>query len=628
MRIDFRLRLSNAQISSLKEQLRLAEATQNLDEVKKILALLAYSEGEGKKQIAEEYGVSVNQVQSWIKELLLNEKFKVFTKEVGGKAKPITKSRKNELKKYKATSMFVHDIRKPFAQLKSILASFDHFKTDPSKLQAAKDDIERSMRVAEAMISDILDFTRNSKLETRPESLGQLFDFVIRQVLLDVEPFDISFRYSPKAKFKPLMDKNRLARALTNILLNALEAIVVIGEQTKGEIWVKTKETRIGKMGTVEIVVGNNGPALPQQVVDKMFNLFFTSGKRSGTGLGLASAHKIIGLHGGEVGARNLPQEKGVEFMIKLPASGEVDKFDWQLLPKTGMEIWEESRMSADSDPEITKIIEKEKGPFKVLLLEDDVLYRIYIRNLIEENSTLKGLLILYDAATISEAKEILGAQQIALAIIDIHLGDEENGLDFLKTISPDMPELYIMIHSNQVDDIDSTLVQQLNVNHLVQKPMTAQNLIRFLAAYAEKRNLVPQNTSAICCFFCDDSEIMRIHFDVIVEAFTQETGKGIDVKSYENGESLLAAAQRTLPDLVFTDLNLERGGGVIDGFQIIQAIKKQHPNCIVYLLTNEETDAVLPECVRLGGDGALRVPLSGQDFRRIMARHFSQQTP
>ena len=80
---------------------------------------------------------------------------------------------------------------------------------------------------------------------------------------------------------------------------------------------------------TISIVVKDNGNGIPQKVVNKIFQPFFTTKPTSqGTGLGLSLSYDIIKAHGGEIKVETLSAEaaaqagkegEGTEFIIQLP---------------------------------------------------------------------------------------------------------------------------------------------------------------------------------------------------------------------------------------------------------------------------------------------------------------------
>jgi signal transduction histidine kinase len=71
--------------------------------------------------------------------------------------------------------------------------------------------------------------------------------------------------------------------------------------------------------GKVEISVKDNGNGIPQKVLDKIFQPFFTTKPTGqGTGLGLSLSYDIVKAHGGEIKVETL-EGRGSEFIISLP---------------------------------------------------------------------------------------------------------------------------------------------------------------------------------------------------------------------------------------------------------------------------------------------------------------------
>ncbi|OGQ77180.1 MAG: hypothetical protein A2289_20960 [Deltaproteobacteria bacterium RIFOXYA12_FULL_58_15] len=105
----------------------------------------------------------------------------------------------------------------------------------------------------------------------------------------------------------------QIHQVLLNLLLNAEHAV---GQ--KGEIWVSTATLDDGR---VEIVVRDNGPGIPADVLPKIFDPFFTTkGEGKGTGLGLSVSYGIVAEHGGELIAESEP-DAGATFRIRLPVA-------------------------------------------------------------------------------------------------------------------------------------------------------------------------------------------------------------------------------------------------------------------------------------------------------------------
>ncbi len=82
-------------------------------------------------------------------------------------------------------------------------------------------------------------------------------------------------------------------------------------------VWVRTKK----EGDQVLICVKDNGPGIPQKVLDKIYQPFFTTKPTGqGTGLGLSLSYDIIKAHGGELKVQTKEGE-GAEFIIQLPTS-------------------------------------------------------------------------------------------------------------------------------------------------------------------------------------------------------------------------------------------------------------------------------------------------------------------
>ncbi len=116
-----------------------------------------------------------------------------------------------------------------------------------------------------------------------------------------------------------LCNPQQVEQVLINLFVNAADAM---GEQKKRG----TLRIEVDSDGeTVAIVVIDNGPGLPESILERIFDPFFTTKGEKGTGLGLAISKGIIEEHGGALEARNL-DGKGAMFTIRLPAARSAPK--------------------------------------------------------------------------------------------------------------------------------------------------------------------------------------------------------------------------------------------------------------------------------------------------------------
>lgn len=111
--------------------------------------------------------------------------------------------------------------------------------------------------------------------------------------------------------FAVSIDSNKFTRVLDNIIVNAYEALA---PGNGVEITVKNNKDNF------QVIISDNGPGIPKNIVDEIFQPFVTSGKPNGTGLGLAITKKIITDHGGDIMVES-ELKKGTTFIITFPCS-------------------------------------------------------------------------------------------------------------------------------------------------------------------------------------------------------------------------------------------------------------------------------------------------------------------
>ena len=113
-----------------------------------------------------------------------------------------------------------------------------------------------------------------------------------------------------------LVDEVQILQVLTNLLINAGQAMLESGQGTGVEIVV-----RVGDLpGTVRIRVTDEGPGVPAEIAGRIFDpLFTTKSSGKGTGVGLALCHRIVTAHGGTI-SLDTSAGVGASFVLVLPA--------------------------------------------------------------------------------------------------------------------------------------------------------------------------------------------------------------------------------------------------------------------------------------------------------------------
>ncbi len=182
---------------------------------------------------------------------------------------------------------------------------------DPDDFQEDMSVIIRETKRCRDIVRNLLDFSRQDKPRFEEISPNRVVDQVIPLVEKLPQFRDIQIEKHP-AHAPPLVrcDPRQLQQVMLNFMTNAAEAM-----NGKGKILLRTRYSR--RRNECIISVEDNGPGIPENLVDKIFDPFFST--KGTNGLGLAVSWGIIERHGGTVEV-DMSDNGGAIFNIMLPA--------------------------------------------------------------------------------------------------------------------------------------------------------------------------------------------------------------------------------------------------------------------------------------------------------------------
>ncbi len=235
------------------------------------------------------------------------------------------------------TSTIVHDLKNPLTSVSGFAELAQQSLLEGGDPKQAAEDLERVLDGAQRlkkMIQEVLEFAREGAQSLRPEPTP-----VVPWMETVLQPMECTLKGDGIALDRDLamdravgaeIDTERARRVIENLVTNAREALV--SERNAG------RERRISVRmradgGALTIRIADTGPGIPDDVVPRLFEPFATAGKKSGTGLGLATVRNLVKAHGGDVAAEPHGTEGGAAFTIRLPlawdhgsGSGRIDK--------------------------------------------------------------------------------------------------------------------------------------------------------------------------------------------------------------------------------------------------------------------------------------------------------------
>jgi signal transduction histidine kinase len=182
---------------------------------------------------------------------------------------------------------------------------------------------------ADAIVKGMLQHSRSSTSTKEPTDINKLADEYLRLAYHGTRAKDKSFNATLKTDFdESIGNINIIPQDIGRVILNLItNAFYVVNEKTLSAVFTPTAvkyEPTVSVItkkinNKVEIKVSDNGNGIPQKVLDKIFQPFFTTKPTGqGTGLGLSLSYDIVKAHGGELKVETKEGE-GTEFIIQLP---------------------------------------------------------------------------------------------------------------------------------------------------------------------------------------------------------------------------------------------------------------------------------------------------------------------
>lgn len=211
------------------------------------------------------------------------------------------------------SAVVAHEIRNPVA---GIAVGVEYLSKNIPEESAHKQDVEMILGEIERVnriLEDILSVARPFQLKLSTEGMPDIIEHVLHryQTSIDNKSIHVIRRYAPSLPLAQA-DRERIEQALTNLVLNAVEAM-----PTGGVLGIGLGASA----GWLTITISDTGPGIPPDMQRRIFEPFFTT-KTRGTGLGLAVARRVIEEHGGTIEVSS-KAGKGTTFTIRLPLSTE-----------------------------------------------------------------------------------------------------------------------------------------------------------------------------------------------------------------------------------------------------------------------------------------------------------------
>ena len=348
-----KIRLQEFQVAAFNQQLQLQQTEQNQIEkegqlktvaiialiaIFSLIGLLLYRNNRQKQKTNYLLQEKNTQIQEALNELKTTQKQLIQSEKMASLGE--------------LTAGIAHEIQNPlnfvnnFSELNSeligeLVDEVDKGNTTDVKLIAAdirenSEKINHHGKRADAIVKGMLQHSSSGSGKKEPTDINALADEYFRLAYHGLRAKDKTFNATMKSDFDESIGNiniipQDIGRVILNLITNAFyavneKALLAVATLPTGQagptsakyeptVSVSTKKLN----GKVEIKVTDSGNGIPQKILDKIFQPFFTTKPTGqGTGLGLSLSYDIVKAHGGEIKVET-KQGEGSEFSIQLP---------------------------------------------------------------------------------------------------------------------------------------------------------------------------------------------------------------------------------------------------------------------------------------------------------------------
>ena len=213
-----------------------------------------------------------------------------------------------------------HEINNPLGIILGFVQGLLRNKKPGGAMDLPLRSIEREANRCKELVRDLLTFSRTSRLERGPLEINQ----TVKEALSLVKPQARIKQIEVRQDLQPnlpciLGNENQIQQVIINLANNAMAVL-----PENGILSVKTFKMNDASLFWVVLIVSDNGPGIPADVLPRIFEPFYTTkpiGK--GTGLGLSLVHEIVRKHSGLIDVESRPGL--TEFRIRFPIRTEAE---------------------------------------------------------------------------------------------------------------------------------------------------------------------------------------------------------------------------------------------------------------------------------------------------------------
>jgi signal transduction histidine kinase len=216
----------------------------------------------------------------------------------------------------------LHDLKAPLTVIAGYVRELVA-EDDRAMRERFAQSVLRQIELINAMTRETIAFARGDRsLWVRKVYLKTFFEELRDQVARELEGRAIGVELELLDRGVARFDQHKIQRAIHNLARNAAEAIGTPSTRRHGGTFTIRVE-RDEDTGAIVISCRDDGPGIPEEIREKLFDSFTTHGKEGGTGLGLAIVRKVVDDHGGTIEVESEPGNTTFRMVLPQQAANE-----------------------------------------------------------------------------------------------------------------------------------------------------------------------------------------------------------------------------------------------------------------------------------------------------------------
>ncbi len=471
----------------------------------------------------------------------------------------------------------------------------DHLR-EPEKVEKYAEQIRLAAERGSKLTSKLLKFARQRQPEVSVVDVNVLLRDQLN-LLEKILTSRVNVLFQLADNVWPVeLDKQDFEDAIVNLCLNAMHAMQSVGQiaisSCNREIDISAGQRIDVSAGSyVSLSVADTGSGIAAEILEKIFDPFYTTKGELGTGLGLSQVYGFVKRSGGAIEVHS-ELNRGSCFTLHFP----------------------KSRKAFSSEESVPIKSNAVLSGHETLLVVDDEQALV---DLAAEMLSFEGYRVL-TANDGLQALAVLEKEQVSLIVSDVVMPNMD-GYQFAEVVRQRYPHIRVQMVSGFTDDRGHKVDSNELTAHILHKPYTMKTLLKRVRYLLDLGKIQIPNAKRTVLVLDDDEDAQMLY-----KIKLEKLDCLVSVAS--NGDMAIEHYRKALDaeipiDLLIVDLSIPGG---IGGKEVASAVRKINPYAKIIVASGNVEAPEMIKPLSYGFDGAVRKDISQLELKSMLDNIFA----